>query len=453
VTVVGLGRTGLALVQYLARAHARLTVSDQKKEAELGTSIARLAPYSVKYSLGGHDEGVICSSEVIFLSPGVPSDLPVIQKAREKGIPITTELELFLELCPAPVIGVTGTKGKTTTTTLIGEMLKRGPRPVLVGGNIGTPVINKLTQLTPRYWVILEMSSFQLESLTVSPHIAVVLNLGEDHLDRYPNMESYVAAKKPILAYQRKKDIAILNADDSLVWDLKNLSAGQIFPFSRVQKLERGVSLRDGKISIADEGGQTPVIEARKILLPGSHNLENVLAAVAVGHKAGIKAEVMAQVVSSFKGVEHRQEFVVVKKGVTYINNSQGTNPMATIRAIESYDQPVILIVGGKDKGTDFTALARAILEKTRGAILMGQSALKIEEALTRVRQSEPGLKASSAVIERRSTLAEAVTLSSELARAGDLVLLSPACSSFDQFSDYEERGRVFKELVSKLED
>jgi UDP-N-acetylmuramoylalanine--D-glutamate ligase len=344
----------------------------------------------------------------------------------------------------APIIGITGTNGKTTTTTLVAEILKRAGKRVHLGGNIGTPLVSLAAGSNPRDVVVTELSSFQLENTReFRPHISAFLNMAPDHLDHHGTFEAYLEAKANIFRNQQPEDFAVLNYDDPVVQALKSKIKAQIILFSRRQPLALGVSIRDGNIVITGKQADEAVIAVKDLALPGQHNLENSLAAVAITHAAGVSPTVMAEVLATFPGVEHRMEPVAEIAGVKFVNDSKGTNPDAAIRALESYEEPIVLIAGGKDKGSDFQEFARAIRARVTRLVLLGQTREKIGKACSAV-----GFKDYTYV----DSLEDAVQEAFKLARAGDLVLLSPACASWDMFTSFEERGCLFKALVSALE-
>lgn len=450
VTIVGLGRgrTTRGLAEFLARQGARITVTAQETADQLREGIARLGDLPVELKLGVGDHEALTEADYVFLVPGIPPRVSTVVRAESLGIPVLTEIGLFFELCPAPIVAVTGTKGKTTTTTLIGEVLARGERPVVVAGNIGEAIIHRLPELTPRHWVVLELSSFQLETLRRSPHIAVVTNVTADHIDWHGTTEAYVRAKRSILAWQRRDDWAVLNLDDPTTVSMHTGSDGQLFPFSLAQRLRRGAYLDAGKLVVAQDGSRHRIVRADRLRVPGRHNVANALAAAAVGVLAGIAPEAIGESLAAFEGVPHRQEHVAEIAGVLYVNNSQGTTPGATITALETYDRPAVVILGGLAKGTDFSRLAAEVQRRGRAAILIGQAADDIAAALratAQVRRGEP------LPVERAGSMRDAVERARARAKPGDVVLLSPACASFDMFRDMADRGDQFRSLVQEM--
>ena len=441
VLVVGLGRSGVAAAFFLQDQGARVTVSDAKAESQLEKEIPALLDRGISLETGRHSERTFRDQDLIVVSPGVPSDQPQLQHARDLGIPVIGEVELAYRFLRGKVIAITGSNGKTTTTTLVGEILNKSGKKTLVGGNIGTPVISLVEQSSPEHLLVLEISSFQLETIQeFRPWIAAILNITPDHLDRHRTFEAYVEAKARIFENQQSDDFALLNADDPTCVGLKDRVKGSLYWFSRKQPVESGAFLRGDQIIFRISGRETPVLPVSEIQLKGAHNLENVLAAVAVGMLAGCEPQQVRKAVAEFGGVEHRLEPAGEVHGVAYYNDSKATNVDATIKALESFSGNIHIILGGKDKGSDYTVLAPLLRERVKGAYLIGAAAEKISSQIqgaTRIVQS--------------GTLDRAVRHASEAAIEGDIVLLAPACASFDQFENYEQRGRVFKRLVQAL--
>jgi UDP-N-acetylmuramoylalanine--D-glutamate ligase len=368
--------------------------------------------------------------------------LPVVY-AQTHQIPVIGELELAYRYCKAPFVAITGTNGKTTTTTLTGELLKQTGKEVLVGGNIGIPLIGSVENLQEQDVVVAEVSSFQLETTkTFCPHLALMLNLTPDHLDRHGDMAGYLAAKAKIFANQKESDYLILNYDDEALRGLAQQSNGRVIFFSQQHKLEEGVYLDDGKVLLQLDGKQVVICATEEIAIKGKHNLENAMGAILLAYLSGVAPEAIRDVLMSFPGVEHRLEPVRTLHEVLYINDSKGTNPDSTIKALEAYARPIVVILGGKNKGSDFTQLAQLVKQRVKKAVVLGQAKSVIVEALERAGFHD--------YIETE-TFAEAVAAAADLAEAGDIVLLSPACASWDMFSSYEERGNLFKELVMAL--
>jgi UDP-N-acetylmuramoylalanine--D-glutamate ligase len=450
VTIVGLGkgRTSAGLAQFLARAGAIISVSDARRASELGEGIERLGDLPVVLRLGVRDDDAIGDADYVFVIPGISPTVSTIVRAEQLGIPVLTEIGLFFRLCPAPIVGITGTKGKTTTTTLIGRVLAQGDRPVIVAGNIGEAVIHRLPEITPRHYVVLELSSFQLETLRTSPHVAVITNVTQDHLDYHGSEEEYVKAKRSIIAWQRHEDFAVLNLDDPTVVAMHTGCDGQLFPFSLLQRLRRGAFLDGDRLVVTDGAARRPIVTTGELRIPGRHNVANALAASAVGVIAGIPAERIAESLRTFEGVPHRQERVAERGGVLYVNNSQGTTPDATITALETYDRPAVVILGGVGKGVDFGRMAEVVQRRARGVVLIGQAADEIERAL---RRAATASREKPLAIERAASMRDAVARARAIARDGDVVLLSPAAASFDMFKDMADRGDQFRRAVEEL--
>jgi UDP-N-acetylmuramoylalanine--D-glutamate ligase len=440
VLVVGLARTGMATALFCARHNARVTASESRTESELGEVPAKMREAGVQLELGGHTEKTFLAQDLIVPSPGVPADDPLLVAARTKRITVWSEIELAYRFLEGRLIGITGSNGKTTTTTLIHHILKAASVETLLAGNVGTPLISVIGETTAKTVAVVELSSFQLELIErFRPDIGVLLNLTPDHLDRHKTLDAYVAAKARMFENQTELDAAVLNADDPLTARFVTKKP-QVFWFSRKQRVNEGACLQDDEIFVAHKGKQEFVMKRADIPLVGAHNLENVLAAVTAARLAGVDAATIAAAVKNFAGVEHRLEFVVEVRGARYYNDSKATNVDATLKALDSFPGRVLIILGGKDKGSDYTVLQQALREKAIAALLIGAAAEKIEE---QIRGSVP--------LKRAETLARAVEMASEAARPGDVVLLAPACASFDQFENYEQRGRVFKQLVRGL--
>jgi UDP-N-acetylmuramoylalanine--D-glutamate ligase len=441
VLVVGLGKSGVASSMFLQARGAKVTVSDAKAEEQLRGEIPGLLDKGIVVETGKHGERTFRDQDLIVVSPGVPNDVPQLQNARRMGIPVIGEIELSARYLQGQIIAITGSNGKTTTTTLTGEVIAAGGRKALVGGNIGTPAITFVEQSSPETWVVLEISSFQLETIeTFRPHIAAILNITPDHLDRHGSMENYIAAKARIFENQSKNDFAVLNADDATTASMGKGLKSQVYWFSRRKEVERGAFVRGGRIVFRDAKGERDIMSADEMTLKGLHNLENVLSAVAMGSLAGIEPAAIRQAVKDFKAVEHRLEYVTTIRGVQYFNDSKATNVDATIKALESFPGRIHLILGGKDKGSDYTLLNALLRERVKKVYTIGAAAEKIE-----------GQIAGVVEIVAAGTLDAAVKKAAETAESGDIVLLAPACASFDQFQSYEQRGRVFKEAVHQL--
>ena len=440
VLVIGLARTGIATALFCASHGSKVTASDARSAAELGDSIEKLRAVGVILELGGHPESILRTQELVIPSPGVPADAPLLQNAREQSIPVWSEIELAFRFSQGRLIGITGSNGKTTTTALIEHILRNAGFSTLLAGNIGTPLIAKIADSNDRTFTVAELSSFQLELIeSFRPGIAALLNLTPDHLDRHKTLGAYGAAKARIFENQTAEDFAILNADDAASAKYAP-SRPQVFWFSRRKRVEQGAFVAQGKIVFRQCGKEDAILDCAEISLPGAHNLENILAATIAVRLAGAQPSQIAEGVRSFSGVEHRLEFIAEIHGVRYYNDSKATNVDATLKALEAFPGRIIVILGGKDKDSDYTQLREALREKAILALLIGSAAEKIEKQIN-----------GTVAITRADTLDDAVELAAQSAHAGDIVLLAPACASFDQFSNFEHRGRVFKALVQEL--
>ncbi len=437
VAVIGLGKTGQALIKFLLNKKANVTGCDQDK-----SSFKKLSKLPINFSLGKNYLRNLSDFEIIFVSPGVPLDLPEIKSVKDK-VRVSSEIELFFEYCPAPIIGITGTNGKTTTTSLTSKILKQGSKKIFTGGNIGEPLIDKISQIKKNDLVILELSSFQLETLEKSPHIAAVLNITPDHLDRYKDFNNYKKAKVKIVNHQNKKDFAILNFDDTNTNSLKNKNKASVFGFSTIKILNRGAYLKSNQIIIKDRSITKKICKLDDIHLPGKHNIENILAAVIVAYLCKISPVKMKKAIWGFKGIEHRLEFVRLLNKRKVYNDSKATTPESTTAALNAFDNPIILIAGGYDKHADFSKMAKVIVKKVKHLILIGKTAKQISKA---VQQQKTKVQISFS-----KNLKEAVVKSYKTSQPNDIILLSPACASYDMFKNYEERGKSFKKLVNKL--
>jgi UDP-N-acetylmuramoylalanine--D-glutamate ligase len=442
VLVVGLGKSGLAAARFLKARGARVTVSDARP-ATLIAELPQLLDEGFVVESGSHGLLTFRRQDLIVVSPGVPATVPELMTVRAVGARIIGELELGAQYLQGKVVAITGSNGKTTTTTLVGEILKAAGLPTLVGGNIGLPVTEMVAESSPQTWSVLEVSSFQLETIeSFRPRIAMVLNITPDHLDRHGNFAAYAAAKARITEYQTAEDFLVLNAEDGNAQLVAAKTLAQIYWFSAKRQIKQGTFVHGESIYfLAKEGAKPePVMPVAEIALAGAHNVENVLAAICAARLAGVASETIRAAVVAFKAVEHRLEYVRTVDGVAYYNDSKATNVDATAKAVEAFPSGIHLILGGKDKDSDYTALAPLLRDRVKTVITIGSAAEKIERQLAGVVK-----------IERAETLERAVRLGSELAVHSDTVLLAPACASFDQFANYEQRGRVFKDLVAEL--
>jgi UDP-N-acetylmuramoylalanine--D-glutamate ligase len=443
VLVVGLGKSGLSAAMFLRAQGARVTVSDTRSAVALAQEIPALLEAGIMVESGGHGLLTFRRQDLIVVSPGVPMDTPEVKQVVAFGLTVIGELELASRYLKGQVVAITGSNGKTTTTTLVGKIFSDAGLPTQVGGNIGLPVIELVAKSTAETVNVLEVSSFQLETVEeFHPRIAVILNITPDHLDRHGSFERYVAAKERIFARQGAGDALVLNGDDRVTQMCATRAKGEVFWFSGTKAVRRGAFVRDGVIVwVEKEGGVTePVMPVSEVPLKGAHNIENVLAAVCVARLATISAESIRASVGSFSAVEHRLELVRKVDGVEFYNDSKATNVDATTKAVASFSKGVHLILGGKDKDSDYGLMAELLKERVKVVYTIGSAAEKIERQLHGV------VKMVAA-----GTMQTAVAEAAKAAVAGDVVLLSPACSSFDQFENYEHRGRVFRQLVNEL--
>ena len=441
VLVVGLGKSGVASALFLKSRGARVTVSDSKPESELRNEILILLEHGITVETGGHGDRTFRGQDLIVLSPGVPVDAPQLAQARNLGEPVIGEIELAAQFLAGPIAAITGANGKTTTTALAGEIIAAGKFSTLVGGNIGTPAISLVDQAGPATWTVLEVSSFQLETIAeFRPRIAVILNITPDHLDRHKTFVNYVGAKARVFENQRADDFSILNADEPTTAGLADRTRAQLFWFSRNKEIEKGAFARGTHIYFRDGHSEREIMPLADVPLKGAHNLENVLAGVSIGILVGCQPEQIREAVRNFKAVEHRLEFVAKVAGVDYYNDSKATNVDATIKALESFPANIHLILGGKDKGSDYSVLTDLLRQRVKRVYTIGAAAAKIESQIQ-----------GAAEVEHAETLENAVRRASESAVPGDVILLAPACASFDQFQNYEHRGRAFKETVHAL--
>ena len=458
VVIFGFGRQGKALARWLPTVGADVVVTDHRTGRELG--LRRRDYPQARFYLGGHPEDVLTGARAICISGGVPLDLPILELAQRRGIPLTNDAQLFIERCPAPVIGITGSAGKTTTTALAAQIIRQAGYRVWVGGNIGNPLIGELPKIKPNDIVVMELSSFQLELMTRSPQAAAILNLTPNHLDRHGTIERYAAAKARILRYQNPTDVAVLGWDDPGSRAMEPLAAGELLAFSRYDMVADGAFMLGNRIVVAGSASydMSPhvVCERGDIPLRGAHNVLNVLAACAITgamglaiDRPGVRPAAMRAAIRDFQPVEHRLETVRQLGGVTYVNDSIATAPERLLAALASYDEPLILLVGGADKDLPWETAIRLARQKARHIIVFGkdgdkQVATKVMKLLTLMRVSQDR-------ISRVDSLDEAVKRAARVAQAGDVVLLSPGGTSYDAYQDFAERGEHFRQLVSRL--
>jgi UDP-N-acetylmuramoylalanine--D-glutamate ligase len=484
VVVVGLAREGEALTRFLASHKCQVVATDLRPAEAFGERLATLIEAGVQLVLGDHPFSVLDGVEVVFVSPGVPFDAPLLNEARRRGLPLSTESRLFCALCAAPIVGITGSSGKTTTTALVGEMLRTDGRDVWVGGNIGQPLIEKVEQIRPSDCVVVELSSFQLEYYHPSanahvrdvhpiwmpllcgwsPHIGAILNITPNHLDRHPSMEAYIHAKRAIVAYRKPKDIAVLSYDNPITRAIGENLSSDVRWFSRHTQVSTGAYLAKseqepavvvcrGSTTHQDTPETRTVCRVGEIRLRGEHNVDNILAACAIADALGVSLEAMHQVCTTFSGVAHRLEWVADIAGVHYYNDSIATTPERLAAALRSFQEPIVLLAGGRDKHLPWDEAARLMLERARHIILFGEAAMLIHAELAKVQAIASSDRCDPwPTVHCTATLDEAVDLAASIAQAGDVVLLSPGCTSFDAFTDFAERGNRFRELVERLQ-
>ncbi|GAQ25501.1 UDP-N-acetylmuramoylalanine--D-glutamate ligase [Tepidanaerobacter syntrophicus] len=442
VLILGLARSGSAAAIKLSNLGAHVTISDIKpRETFENTDV--LESKGIKLVFEGHPLTLLDNCDLLVLSPGIPSDIEIVTEAKKRNIPVISELELGYRFAASPIIAITGTNGKTTTTTLIGEILKNDGKRVAVAGNIGTPLVSEVEKTLENDYLVVEVSSFQLENiLYFKPKISIILNITEDHLNRHKTFENYVNIKARIFENQTEEDYTILNYDDAVVRELARYAKSDVWFFSRKDVVRHGACIENDMIVIKNKGKTYPIAKVDEIGIKGSHNLENALAAACSTYLANSKVSSIAKTLKSFRGIEHRLEFVAEINGIKFINDSKATNPDAAQKAIEAVDGPIILIAGGYDKKSDYTDFVKSFDGKVKKLILIGETADAIENA---------AIKQGFLNVEKVNSLKEAVMCGYRAASCEDTVLLSPACASWDMFANFEERGRLFKEAVNSL--
>jgi UDP-N-acetylmuramoylalanine--D-glutamate ligase len=441
ISVIGAARSGVAVAKLLQSQGSLVYVSDKTAPENLKTEAQMLDELGIAYELGGHSDRVYDCS-LIVLSPGVPNDAPVVVEARTRGLHVVSEVEVASWFCHSPIIAITGSNGKTTTTTLIGRILGDAKKKHAVAGNIGTAFSSVVLELAPTDFAVLEISSFQLDHCeTFRPKISAIMNITQNHMDRYNHsMELYAESKARIFMNQKDDDVVIYDADDEHTARIVQNAGCRRIPFSLRQRYTEGAFVENGILVTALDGKRTGVISVDEISIKGPHNLYNAMAASLVGQLTGVGTASMRATLKNFKGVEHRQEFVREVNGVRYFNDSKATSVEAVWYALQAFDQPIVLMLGGRDKGNDYSRILDLVKEHVRAIVALGESAEKVETAFS-----------GTTPVRRAHSIDEAVQMAQSLAQRGDVVLLSPACASFDWFENYEQRGRVFKELVKNL--
>ncbi len=452
VVILGAARQGLALARWLSEHGAVVTLSDKRSEAELTAARASLQGLPIRWALGGHPVELLDQADMLCLSGGVPTTLPIVKEALRRGLELSNDTQIFMEAVPCCTVGITGSAGKTTTTTLVGNMAAKaaeeGGRRSFVGGNIGDPLISYVDEMQPTDLAILEISSFQLEQMTISPDVAAILNITPNHLDRHGTMEAYSAAKRRLLDFQSQDDTAVLGRDDPGTWGLRDHVQGHLhsFGFSRMDDEAEGTYYDDGLLVLYERHVDIPLLRREQVHLRGTHNVMNVLAAFAIGHAADLPLDAMLTAAEEFRGVPHRLELVADRGGVCWYNDSIATAPERTMAAIRSFDEPIVLLLGGRDKNLPWEDLARLVHERVDHIVIFGEAGDKIEKALDGDSAAERPYSRS-----RVGSLSDAVKEAQQVASSGDVVLLSPGGTSFDEFKDFEERGEKFRLWVQEL--
>ncbi|MDK2835880.1 MAG: UDP-N-acetylmuramoylalanine--D-glutamate ligase [Thermosediminibacterales bacterium] len=443
VLIIGMAKTGLSVASFLHDHGAEVLVNDIKSRDEVSEEVKILESKGIKTFTGSHPEKLLDDVNLVIPSPGVSLNIPILREAKRRGLHIISELELGFLFSRARIIAVTGTNGKTTTTTLINEILKNDGKETVVAGNIGIPLVRVAESVSINGYIVTEVSSFQLEAIEkFKPQISVILNITPDHLNRHLTFENYVLAKSRIFENQDENDFVVLNADDDLVRGLSQKTRSKVVFFSRKKELDDGVFVKNDVIVIKDKNRLCPVCHSKELGIKGCHNLENALAATAVAWLCNVNLNSLAETLKDFQGVEHRLEYVETIAGVKFINDSKATNPDAAIKALEAVEEPIVLIAGGMEKGVDFTGFAQSFKNRVKALVVLGETASKIAEAAR-----ENGVTC----IKEVSTMEDAVNEAFKMAVPGDCVLLSPACASWDMFKNFEERGRIFKKSVREI--
>lgn len=454
VVMIGAARQGVALTRYLAGKGASVILNDRRSDDELSAIRQELSDLNIQWATGSHPVEILDGVDLVCLSGGIPLDLPIVQEASRLNIPLSNDSQIFLEEAPCPVIGITGSAGKTTTTALVGEiarqhyLLRKPNNQVWVGGNIGNPLIQDLDKMQPDDLAVMELSSFQLEIMTRSPHVSAILNLTPNHLDRHKTMPKYISAKAQILTHQSAEDIAVLNRDDPNVRDLYTEVRGRRITFGINPPYDRqdATYYKRGKLYLQASGQVAKIIKSDLINLRGAHNLHNVLAAIAISAAASFSIQAIYDGITSFEGIPHRLEFVRTLNGADWYNDSIATAPERAIAALNSFDQPIVLLAGGRDKDLPWDKFAQSVRQKVDHLILFGESANLIREAIGKLTSEQRPYS-----LDQCQTLNEAVSRAHEISQPGDIVLLSPGGTSFDEFTDFEERGRLFIQWVKEL--
>jgi UDP-N-acetylmuramoylalanine--D-glutamate ligase len=451
ILILGAARQGLALARFLCQQGARVTLNDNRSAETLQPALQTLQGLPVHLVLGGHPLELLDQTDLLCLSGGIPLSLPIVQAAIARGIPLSNDSQIFLENAPCPVVGITGSAGKTTTTTLVGRMAQAAVEPrrrAWIGGNIGRPLIDFVSAMQPEDIAIMELSSFQLEQMTLSPQVSAVLNITPNHLDRHGTMEQYAAAKARILAFQDERGVAVLGRENQGAWNLRPMLRGALvsFGFQPVEAGSTGTFLADEMLCLQTGEIVTELMPRAMVELRGAHNLLNTLAACAIGHAAGFPVEAMQAAVQGFHGVPHRLEFVRRWNGAAWYNDSIATAPERTIAAIRSFSEPLVLLLGGRDKNLPWEDLAALVRERVDHLVVFGEAAGKIAAAVGQPREGQRPYSLAQA-----GNLRDAILAAAAVAGAGDVVLLSPGGTSYDEFFDFEQRGERFRQWVKEL--
>jgi len=453
VAILGLARQGKALARFYESQGVRVVVSDSRSAEVLHAAMAELNDLDVTYVLGGHPLSLLDGCSLLCVSGGVPLDIPIVREATRRGIRLSNDAQEFLARCPAPVVGITGSSGKTTTTTLVGKMLAASGLRTWVGGNIGNPLLGNLTEIASEDRVVMELSSFQLELVTTSPRIAGVLNVTPNHLDRHKTMAAYIAAKRRIVAHQTGSDVAVLGYDEPNARAMAGVTQARVRYFSGEQSVDTGAYLSRDVLLLRKEGEDTAVVGRDDIRLRGYHNVMNVLAAIALADAAGATPDGMREAISDFTGVEHRLEPVRELNGVLWVNDSIATAPERVLAALDSFSEPLILLAGGRDKDLPWKAFAERVLARVRVLVLFGEAAPLIERHIAAARSAASGTADVLEEMVLAGPLENAIAVAADRTRTGDVVLLSPGGTSFDAYRDFAERGTRFRELVRQLSE
>lgn len=451
IVIIGAARQGTALARYMLGQGALVTLNDRQSAEQLKSVMDSFAGQPVKWVLGDHPTSLLDHADLLFISGGVPINLPIVQAARERKIPVSNDSQVFMESVKAPVVGITGSAGKTTTTTLFGRMAEaevQAPRKAWTGGNIGRPLVEYVAEIGADDLVVQELSSFQLELMTISPCVAAILNITPNHLDRHMDMADYIRAKSRIIAFQNAGDTAVLNHEDRESWNLRSQVRGRLISFG-LEPIAGGhaqVFVKQDQVVASSGGTITPLLDTSLVLLRGTHNLRNVLAACALAYALDFKPTSIAAGVKGFTGVKHREQLVRVVNGVSWINDSIATAPERTLAALKAFKEPIVLLLGGRDKNLPWDELAAEIHRRVDHVVLFGEAADKIARAI-----GEPGATGRLASVKKATSLTDALEEARRVARSGDVVLLSPGCTSYDAFKDFEERGETFIDWVNAL--